>query len=89
MFINIDADEYELIKAMPGLERIAKRYEEAKEELSSYAAEIEQARDEYALPSDDDLEIDDEPALSIADNGVWVSAWVWVRTANDEDADDE
>jgi hypothetical protein len=31
----------------------------------------------------DDVEIDDEPAMSEADNGTWVAAWVWV---NHEDA---
>lgn len=39
--------------------------------------EIEEARDNYAT---DECEIDDCPAVSEADNGVWVSAWVWVST---------
>lgn len=42
------------------------------------------ARSNYAEPSDDDIEIDDEPMLSIADDGVWVSAWVWVPTPDEE-----
>lgn len=27
---------------------------------------------------DDELEIDDDPVLSIADEGTWVSAWLWI-----------
>ena len=33
------------------------------------------ARELYAT---DDVEIDDEPALSHANDGAWVAAWVWV-----------
>lgn len=36
------------------------------------------ARKDYAEPSDNDLEIDDVPMISPSDEGVWVSAWVWV-----------
>lgn len=36
------------------------------------------ARKYYALPSSDDLEVDDQPRFSMGDNGMWVSAWVWV-----------
>ena len=47
------------------------------------------------LPNEDvpdlhghDVEIDDEPVLSVADEGVWVSAWVWVqRTHVGEDGE--
>lgn len=42
---------------------------------ATYAAEIQSVRDGLA---DDDLEIDDSPLLSPADDGVWVNAWVWV-----------
>lgn len=38
-------------------------------------AEIEKAREIFET---DDIEIDDSPAVSVADDGVWVSAWVWV-----------
>lgn len=43
--------------------------------------EIEAARNAY---SDDDLEIDDDAAVSRADDGVWVSAWVFVPNENGE-----
>lgn len=36
---------------------------------------IAAAREQYAT---DDLEIDDAPATSQADQGCWVAAWVWV-----------
>ena len=41
----------------------------------------ELAQDQYGT---DDVEIDDEPATSPADNGTWVSAWVWIAQ---DDAD--
>jgi hypothetical protein len=44
--------------------------------------EIDRAREEYAQGSDDDIEIDDGAASSVADDGVWVQAWVWL--ANEE-----
>ncbi len=43
---------------------------------------IAAARDQYAMGSDDNIEIDDNATLSIADAGTWVSAWVWL--ANEE-----
>ena len=45
---------------------------------------ITAARSNYAEPSDGDIEIDDEPMLSVADEGVWVSAWVWVPVPSDD-----
>ena len=44
------------------------------------SAYIEFARAQYA---NDDLEIDDNPATSVAEEsgGVWVAAWVWVADA--------
>lgn len=41
---------------------------------------IQRARELYA---DDETEIDDDPAVSHADDGTWVAAWVWV---SDEEA---
>lgn len=45
---------------------------------------IDAARSNYC---DDECEIDDKPLLSIADDGVWVSAWVWVYTGDMEDGE--
>ncbi|MCY1215950.1 hypothetical protein D9M72_278080 [compost metagenome] len=44
---------------------------------------IQAARSNYAAPSDDDLEVDDEPLLSVGEDGVWVGAWVWIPTGDD------
>ncbi len=41
---------------------------------------IDRARDLYAVSSDDDIEIDDDAKVSHVPGGVWVQAWVFVRT---------
>jgi len=41
------------------------------------SAYIAQARQRYTR-STSDFEIDDEPQVSIAKDGAWVAAWVWV-----------
>ena len=43
-----------------------------------HQASIAFARDHYAVPSDDDIEIDEAPLTSASHEGVWISAWVWV-----------
>jgi len=40
--------------------------------------QIIEARRCYCLSSDDNIEVDEEAAVSIADDGVWVAAWVWL-----------
>ena len=46
----------------------------------AYADEIAEAREQAT----DELEIDDLPVLSEGEDGVWVSAWVWVEAAHGE-----
>ena len=51
---------------------------------------IRYAREHYAAPSGDDIEIDDEPATSVADDdtltrGVWVAAWVWAPIDDEQE----
>lgn len=41
--------------------------------------QIERARNEYCLCSDDNIEIDDNAAVSEGEEGVWVQAWVWLQ----------
>ena len=41
---------------------------------------VEDARDMF---ESDDISIDDDPIVAVADDGVWVSAWLWVE-ADDE-----
>lgn len=53
------------------------KVKDTQEERKAYADEIQLARDHYKV--DDDLEIDDDPVLSVADDGVWVSSWIWIR----------
>ena len=43
---------------------------------------IQAARDNYA---NDDIEIDDDARFSLADEGTWVAAWVWVNNAEESD----
>ena len=62
-------------KARLLLERALGEIDEAQRERDAYGEEIAEARDRYA---DDECEIDDEPLVSVADEGIWVSAWVWI-----------
>jgi hypothetical protein len=47
------------------------------EERAIASAYIAQARQQYTT-STSDIEIDDEPQVSIAEDGAWIAAWVWV-----------
>jgi hypothetical protein len=42
------------------------------------AAYIAQARQQYDKQSNNDIEVDEEPAVSVAEEGAWIAAWVWV-----------
>lgn len=46
---------------------------------------IAKAREVYALPSSDDIEIDDNPKISKGECGTWVAAWLWVRDPEGEE----
>lgn len=46
--------------------------------------ELARARAEYADPSDNGIEIDDDAQTSRTDDGVWVQAWVWLQDEGDE-----
>lgn len=62
-------------------------------QLKSWLKETDQERRDFpdilkqarGLHASDEVEIDDDPFLSIADEGVWVSAWVWVPKQDTED----
>lgn len=45
-----------------------------------HAEAISRALVQYAMPSDDDIEIDDEPMTSAGEGGIWVQAWLWIPT---------
>jgi len=64
----------------------AKLYEELLEELKRYRSEepwqdqpaaVQFSRSRWSH-EDDDIEIDDNAALSVTENGVWVQGWLWV-----------
>ena len=39
---------------------------------------IANARRDFADRSDNDIEIDEHPAVSESKSGCWIAAWVWV-----------
>ncbi|WP_143062010.1 hypothetical protein [Faunimonas pinastri] len=73
--MRITEEEAALIAFVPALASVTERYKATASEAAAAESEIAIARERYA---DDDLEIDDDPIVSNAENGVWVSAWVWV-----------
>lgn len=50
---------------------------------------IEEARELHCKGSDDDIEVDDDAALSRADNGTWVGGWLWVPRPEEDDVEAE
>lgn len=43
------------------------------------SAAIGVARNKLPGPFDtDDIEIDDEPGVSVYEDGIWVAAWIWI-----------
>ena len=65
---------------MQKLESALGRVDLALEDQANCAEDIKRAR-ELAT---DDLEIDDEPMVSVSDRGVWVNAWVWAPAPAEE-----
>lgn len=58
------------------------RLNEIAAEREAYADEVDRAHD---IHGSDDVSVDAEPILSVSDEGVWVSAWVWVPNDGKED----
>jgi len=73
-------------KARESLSRALNGVAQAERERDSYRDAIAEARECYA---DDDCEIDDEPVVSIGDDGVWVNAWVWVPRPSEPEFDQD
>lgn len=59
--------------------------DQAIRDRDTYASQIDSARQRQT----DDLEIDGDPVVSVSDDGVWVSAWVFVPLAEGGDEDEE
>lgn len=55
--------------------KLQAQLKEMKRDARAYESLIETASDIHAS---DDVEIDHNPIVSVADDGVWVNAWVWV-----------
>jgi hypothetical protein len=67
-------------EGMQKLESALGRVDSALEDQANCAEDIKRAR-ELAT---DDLEIDDDPMVSVGDRGVWVNAWAWVPAPAEE-----
>ena len=54
-------------------------YDYSDDDLPVSAAKliIQSAVQEY---ESDDIQIENNPRISVGDNGAWVQAWVWVQT---------
>lgn len=66
-----------------GLDLSAARAAAQETHTPATAAEIQTARDLYQT---DDVEIDDNAAVSRTDEGMWVAAWVWINNEELEGA---
>lgn len=60
--------------AMQELQTALSRVDSAFDDQAACSGEIQRARE----VATDELEVDDEPMVSVSDQGVWVNAWVWV-----------
>ena len=75
LFVRIDQADAEAMRDVPGLAALLARYEEMTRETDEHGDAIESARAQYAT---DEVEIDDQPSVSVGEDGIWVSAWVFV-----------
>ena len=80
-------DQFKALLAAGGLAQgdVLNALHDADPNVTDHEGTIEAARSNYAMGSDDEIEIDDKPLLSVADDGVWVSAWVWVSIPKEDE----
>lgn len=83
LHVLLHAADIALLREDPKFASIVQRYDESVVHLIDYAREIELAR----VNTNDDFEIDDNPIISAADDGVWVSSWIWVPIPEDDEED--
>lgn len=76
------ADRGELRQARTLLNRAKQFLRPTKAQLKRVQELRAKAKEMYCDGSDNNIEVDDQPMLSEADDGAWVSAWLWVA---DED----
>ena len=58
-----------------------------KEDAALAALYLELARQRHVIASDNKIEIDSDAKVSVADEGAWVAAWVWVDRPDSLDND--
>ena len=63
--------------------------DEISSDRTAHGSVITTAREDYADFSNNDIEIDDEPFLSVGEEGIWVSAWVYVSTLSEDEEEEE
>lgn len=86
----LEQEARELVKkisAMPGVHpshyaQLKATLERMAAERSTYAKEIATAQEDCNC---DDIQVDDDPVLSVADTGVWVGAWVGVPIDDEQE----
>lgn len=75
----MDPKDVRRLKKLAGAER--PKWVRLAGNLSNYDTDkklVEKARKQYAEPSSNDVEVDDDAAISRADDGTWVQAWLWL-----------
>ena len=48
--------------------------------VTAEAAYVAQARRHHVKFSNNEIEIDESPTVSIAHDGAWIAAWVWINS---------
>lgn len=74
--VLITPKQAKVIAETPALADLFAVYTQSLADIERHRSDIEEAR---ALYTNDDVEIDDDPLVSVAEKGVWVGAWVWVE----------
>lgn len=87
LFVRVDGTDAAAMKTIPELQPLLARYIEIRTNAGDSADAITSARDRYC--TSDDIEIDDNPAVSIAENGTWVNAWLWVPMPDEDEAEED
>jgi len=72
------SDDRELQKAWADM--LEKNQAEQTAHQSDWEGSVLAAVENYVACSNGDIEVDDEPALNVSNDGVWVNAWLWVQT---------
>lgn len=77
---DVDLSDYAQLKSW---------LDETAQERLDFPNIVEWASEIWCFGNDGEIEIDDDPFLSVGCDGVWVSAWVWVPNSKMEDDDEQ